>query len=183
MRQLRFFQIEMIKLSWRIAQCVKPAKSHSASFVICASLLLSLVPSFNNPSFSKESKMDAEIRSLLKMQTDAWNDGNLEKFMSGYLQSKDVCFTAGGEEVWGYDAINARYKARYGTSSAGMGKVSFSELKIIPLSDANALCIWHWNVQKEDKTSVGGVFSLVIVKRAGVWRILHDHTSVSKPAS
>lgn len=183
MKPLVLSKITMINLTGRLSP-LDLTRSHVVHFAILASsLMLTLTFSFNCPSFAKESKMDAEIKSLLQMQADAWNAGNLDKFMSGYLQSNDVCFTAGGEEVWGYDAINARYKARYGNSSAGMGKLFFSELKIIRLSDTNALCIGHFNVQKEDQTQIGGVFSLVIVKRDGAWRILHDHTSVFKPAS
>lgn len=124
--------------------------------------------------------METEIETLMNMQTEAWNAGDLDKFMSGYVQSKDVCYTAGGEVVWGYDTIAARYKSRYGSDTASMGKLSFSDLKIVPLGLKNALCIGKWNVTKRDSSSVGGVFSLVFVKSKIGWRILHDHSSVSK---
>ena len=154
-----------------------PANFRSV-LIRCSALALSLFVC-SSAVFAKEDSMESGIKSLMQMQSDAWNGGNLEKFMSGYLQSKDVCYTAGGNEVWGYDAINARYKSRYGSNTASMGKVSFSELKIIPLGDKNALCIGHWKVEKNDSSSVGGVFSLVFVKTSDGWRILHDHTSTS----
>ncbi len=160
-------------------QCDSTKCSTAATHFICIAIVCLLA----SPVSAKESKMETEIEALIKMQSDAWNAGNLEKFMSGYLQSSDVCFTAGGELVWGYDAINGRYKAKYGNNSAGMGKLSFSGLKITPLGEKNALCIGHWNVEKEDKSSAGGVFSLVLVKSAEGWRILHDHTSVGKNVS
>ena len=56
-------------------------------------VIFSLFLVFNGIAQNKISDKDKnEISSLLKKQVDAWNEGNLEKFMETYWKSDDLVF-------------------------------------------------------------------------------------------
>lgn len=113
------------------------------------------------------------------MQAQAWNKGDLEKFMTGYLHSNETSYTSGGKIVWGYDALKERYEKRYGKSTESMGKLSFSDLKILDLEKNHALCIGHWHLEGAENKTYDGVFSLVLRHAKDGWKVIHDHTSLN----
>lgn len=125
------------------------------------------------------SSMNNEVKAVLQMQADAWNNGELDKFLTGYSQSEDISFVSGESQTWGYASLRNRYVKKYGDSKATMGKLTFSNLKVQELGKNNALCIGHWLVEKSDKSTIGGIFSLVLRREKSGWKIIHDHTSVT----
>ena len=157
------------------------------------------------------ASIEKNVTALLEMQAEAWNKGDLDKFMTGYLKSKEISYTSGGNEVWGYDAIQARYKNRYGSNKSQMGHLDFSGLKISELGPKNAMCIGRWHLtldkdspqntsarvpEKMDQDSsqktlqskgrkiMDGVFTLILAQDArGGWKIIHDHTSLNQKPS
>ncbi len=134
------------------------------------------------PTLSKSSHVDntASVKSVLDLQADAWNKGDLVTFMTGYLDSADTSYTSGGEEVWGYDAIHDRYVKKYGTTGGDMGKLSFSNLRIVEINKGSAFCVGHFHLVKADPTgNADGVFSLVLKQTGAGWKIIHDHTTAS----
>ena len=136
------------------------------------------------PAFSASKKAAADaVIEVLNAQKDAWNKGDLDGFMAGYLHSPDMSFTSGGKEVWGYDALKERYQKRYGQSKETMGQLKFTELKAFELGPKNELVIGHWHLDLAS-SSLDGVFSLVFVKAKDGWKCFHDHTSLAekKPA-
>lgn len=124
--------------------------------------------------------VEGQIKSLLEMQSEAWNRGDLDQFMSAYQKSEQISYTSSGEITWGYQAIADRYKGKYKPHDAKMGTLRFSELKVSPLGKTSAYCIGRWHLKKEDKSELGGVFTLVLIKDGKNWKIVHDHTSLSK---
>lgn len=118
------------------------------------------------------------VTAVLNMQAEAWNRGDLDAFMTGYLQSPDTSYTSGGVEVWGYSALRDRYQKRYGDSKATMGKLQFTDLKIFDQGPNNALCIGHWHLDRSSEPPIDGIFSLVLVHTNAGWKVFHDHTSV-----
>lgn len=117
------------------------------------------------------------VEELLNMQVEAWNRGDIDTFMKGYLQSPTISYTSGGVEVWGYEALLKRYQSRYGTKQDTMGKLSFSDLKISELGADHAMCIGHWHLVRDSQPNVDGTFTLVFVRSGAKWKIIHDHTS------
>lgn len=118
------------------------------------------------------------IVKLLQEQNDAWNKGDLDTFMQGYIKSPDLSYSSGGKEVWGYDALRERYQKKYGDNKATMGKLNFTDLRVFELGASNALCIGHWHLVRDNQPNLDGTFSLVLVQTKEGWKILHDHTSV-----
>lgn len=118
--------------------------------------------------------------AVLIAQQEAWNRGDLDAFLQGYVQSDDLIFTSGGKITRGYDEIKKRYQDRYGTKKETMGKLGFEAYKLEPLGDQSVLVIgtWHLEWPATQKKPIHGVFSLVMIKTETGWKILHDHTSV-----
>ncbi|MBS1954172.1 MAG: DUF4440 domain-containing protein [Cyanobacteria bacterium SZAS-4] len=128
---------------------------------------------------SKKENASAEITKTLQAQAEAWNAGDLDKFMTAYLKSPDITFVSADGEMKGYEALESRYRKKYGTSKDTMGKLSFSQLEIRQLGDRHALCIGHWLVERTRQPKLQGIFSLILTEDSGAWKIIHDHTSLS----
>ncbi|CAN5501534.1 hypothetical protein BH10CYA1_BH10CYA1_39650 [soil metagenome] len=159
--------------------------------MLCVSIIVVLMQSARaeqkSPPSNKKQHMtnqkknvSVEVTKTLEAQAQAWNAGDLDKFMSSYLKSPDITFVSADGEMKGYDALESRYRKKYGTSRDTMGKLSFSELEIQSLGEENALCIGHWLVERTGRPSLQGIFSLVLTVDAGGWKIIHDHTSLSQ---
>lgn len=119
--------------------------------------------------------------AVLLAQREAWNRGDLDAFLEGYVQSDDLVFTSGGQITRGYGEIKQRYQKKYGTDKSTMGKLDFEAYKTEYLGDSHALVIgkWHLEWPGTKKKPLQGVFSLVMVKTDKGWKILHDHTSAT----
>ena len=117
-----------------------------------------------------------EVRQSLLESTQAWNRGDLEGFMRGYVNTPEMTFTAGGRLVRGYEALRDRYQATYGTNRDSMGQLRFEDIEIWPLGPDHALAVGRWILELK-KEANQGVFSLVMRKTPDGWKILHDHTS------
>ena len=130
-------------------------------------------------SAQSQSKDIDSIKSVLTLQVQAWNKGDIEGYMQGYWKSDSLLFTSGGkiQRVW--LATFEKYKKSYDTKSK-MGTLKFSQLEINQLSSASAWVFGHWELQREQDYP-GGVFTLLLRKFSDGWKIIHDHTS-SYPA-
>ncbi len=121
-----------------------------------------------------------EIESICRQQQDAWNRGDIAEFMRvGYLASAELTFFSGGEVTRGYDTVLARYERRYKSEGAEMGRLTFSELETRMLGEGHAILRGRWALDFESRGDVGGLFTLVVRRTPGGWRIVHDHTSVA----
>lgn len=120
---------------------------------------------------------DAAIRSVLSTQGDAWNQGDLEGFMEGYLRSDSLVFTSGGNVRRGWDETLTKYRKSYSDKGL-MGTLAFSELEVHPVGPDAAWLLGRWTLTDTAKAATG-LFTLVVVRtETGDWRVAHDHTSV-----
>jgi ketosteroid isomerase-like protein len=115
------------------------------------------------------------IESVLRVQEEAWNRGDIDAFMEHYWKSESLTFSSGGKTTRGWTDTLKRYRERYPTPEK-MGRVKFGGLEITPLGDAAALVLGQWNLERESEP-LSGNFSLVVRKFEDRWQIIHDHTS------
>lgn len=116
------------------------------------------------------------IEAVLEQQREAWNAGDVERFMDGYQRSPEIIFTSGGKIRRGFEATLASYRERYADDDA-MGQLAFSEIEIEDLGGDAAVVLGHFELT--DTPHAGrGVFTLVFVRSDANWRIVHDHSSV-----
>lgn len=117
------------------------------------------------------------IRALLDQQQKEWNRSNVEAFMQGYDKSDSLVFTSGGAISRGWQSALERYLMRYPDRDA-MGQLAFTEIEVTMLARSAAVVLGKWALaRKSDHPH--GVFTLVLQKKDGAWRIIHDHTSQS----
>ncbi len=122
----------------------------------------------------------AAIQRVLDDQAAAWNKGDLPGFMKGYLESDELSFFSGDKKTKGWKATLERYQKRYQGEGKEMGKLAFEELSIELLGDDHALVRGRYRLKMKSETPTG-IFTLVLLKTAAGWRIIHDHTSASEP--
>ncbi len=115
-----------------------------------------------------------EILDVLAKQKAAWNEGDIEGFMNYYWRSEDFTFQSGNNRILGWDALLARYEKNY--SGENRGILDFKEIIVKYLSENTALVLGRWEVKRKDEL-LGGLFTLVLQRKAEGWRIIHDHTS------
>lgn len=126
--------------------------------------------------------LQTEVQTALQSGVEAWNRGDLDSFMKGYVQGSELTYTAGGKVVRGSEALRQRYQTTYGENKESMGQLRFEEIETWPLGTEHALAMGRWVVELRAKPSVQGIFSLVLRRSPEGWLILHDHTSRLDPA-
>ncbi|MGC2696360.1 MAG: nuclear transport factor 2 family protein [Candidatus Angelobacter sp.] len=126
-----------------------------------------------------EMKADLEegIKHMLVSQVEAWNHGKLDGFMQGYWQSPDLTFFSGGTITQGWEPTLLRYRQRYQSEGTEMGKLEFQDLNIDLLSKRSAVVTGKWQLTMSDGKQPHGLFTLIVKRMPGGWRIVHDHTS------
>jgi ketosteroid isomerase-like protein len=121
--------------------------------------------------------VQSAVRAVIVQQEKDWNDGEIEKFMRGYLRSVHTRFASGGNVTLGWQAVLERYQRTYPDKTA-MGRLTFSDLDISALSEDGAVAFGRWHLRRE-KDELTGLFTLLFRKTTDGWRIVHDHTSAA----
>lgn len=118
---------------------------------------------------------ESDIKSVLNVQVEAWNRGDIPRFVQTY--APDATFV-GKQVTHGRDGVQARYEKNYPTREA-MGHLSFSDLQVHLLTPDVAIVTGGWHLQRSGSGGepVGGIFSLVLQRHGGRWEIELDHTS------
>lgn len=149
----------------------------SAALAGAAFLLLAACASSGLTPASRAAD-EAAILHLLEAQDTAWNRGDIEGFMVGYLPTADLRFASGGNITRGWEETLARYKARYGTG-AEMGTLTTSDHEIEILSADAAIAHGKWQLDWQGKQP-WGLYTLVLRKVDGAWLIVSDTTTAAE---
>ncbi len=122
-----------------------------------------------------DAPLDFEgIKQVLYIQQYAWNNGDIETFMEGYLNSEDLRFMSSGNINKGWDNTLARYRKGYPDRDA-MGTLKFEILEIFPIENNSAALYGTYHLtRKNDNPS--GFFNLIFKKINGEWKIISDMT-------
>ena len=112
------------------------------------------------------------------MQTSArdWTRGNLDAFMESYETGNTPTFVTPKAVIHGRDAIRDRYAPRF-VPGAMHDALSFDNVEIDLLAPDVANVIAFYKLTRGDSTTGRGPTSLVMRRRDGHWRIIHDHSS------
>jgi ketosteroid isomerase-like protein len=123
---------------------------------------------------------DAAVRAVLTMQQDAWNRGDLEGYMRGYVRSDALVFTSGSNVRRGFAETFEKYKARYGSDPSTMGTLAFEILGVQPLGADGAVVLGRWRLTNTPVAG-SGIFSVALERTPDGWLVVHDHTSSDAP--
>ena len=119
----------------------------------------------------------AQIRSVLSAQREAWNRGDIDRFMNGYARSPSTVFVSEDTIRRGWEIVRERYRKKY-SDRAKMGTLTFSDLEIALLSPDAAVALGRWRLERA-KDRPHGRFTLIFKRLPEGWRIVHDHTSAA----
>jgi ketosteroid isomerase-like protein len=121
----------------------------------------------------------AQIRAVLSAQQEAWNRGDIDRFMNGYARSPSTVFVSEDTIRRGWETVRERYRKKY-SDRAKMGTLTFSDLEIALLSPDAAVALGRWRLERA-KDRPHGCFTLIFKRLPEGWRIVHDHTSAAPP--
>ena len=121
---------------------------------------------------------ESDVRAVLDKQVSAWNQGNIEVFMTTYLDSPSLTFSGRDGVTRGYRPVLERYRTKYSTRDA-MGSLRFSEIEFRLLADSAALVLGRFDLTRSPAGggNASGRFTLVLQKTENGWKIIHDHSS------
>jgi ketosteroid isomerase-like protein len=121
------------------------------------------------------------IRNVMKIQSDAWNTGDIDGFMKYYWNNEDLTFVSKRGVSKGWQQVYNNYKKGYPDKSA-MGKLTFDKLEFDKMSGIAYMVTGSWYLEYEpvkdaERENVGGWFTLIFKKFKKDWLIVYDHTS------
>ena len=122
-----------------------------------------------------QSTDESAIRQTLGEQVQAWNEGNIGRFMKTYWENDSLMFIGKGGITYGWQNTLNNYKKNYPDTIA-MGKLSYNILKISRLSPEYFYVVCKFHLQR----SIGdlnGHYDLLFRKINGRWVIIADHSS------
>jgi uncharacterized protein (TIGR02246 family) len=120
---------------------------------------------------------EAAVRAVLVKQVEAWNRGDLEGFMAGYWNSPGLVFQSGDKRTQGWQATLERYRLRYQGQGKEMGRLRFDNLEVQVVGPEAAFVRGRWHLVMKDGSEPNGLFTLLLRRIGGEWKIVHDHTS------
>jgi ketosteroid isomerase-like protein len=139
--------------------------------ILMAALILTLI----SPLTALQKKeIEKELIRIHNLQRKAWNEGNIEGFMAHYWKSPKMTYQSGETRLMGWDALLQRYKNVY--PEGNMGTLEFFDLIVHVLSDDSAYVLGKWKLKAETWTREG-LFTTILKKMEGGWKIIHDHSS------
>jgi len=146
------------------------------AFVLCIGVAVLVSVSFGTrANATRQSIAEGQIRSVLDMQTIAWNRGDIDTFMTGYWKSEETEFVGASGITRGWQAVLDRYRRNYPDGKA-MGRLTFSNLEVHIVCPDSAFVIGEFQLDRE-KDRPAGIFTLNFRKFAEGWRIVADHTT------
>ena len=122
-----------------------------------------------------QSNDELAIKQALNEQIEAWNKGDIERFMKTYWENDSLMFIGKGGIKYGWNNTLNNYKRNY-PDTVAMGKLSFNILKISQLSPEYIYVVGKWHLQRSIG-DLGGHYDLLFRKINGRWVIIADHSS------
>jgi ketosteroid isomerase-like protein len=119
-----------------------------------------------------------DIMKVMRFQENAWNSGDINSFMQGYIKSDELVFSGKSGPVYGWNDTRERYFKAYPDTQT-MGKLKFTVNKIRSVSSDVAFLIGEYYLTRSTEDSYGH-FTLFWKKINNKWLIISDHTSAVK---
>lgn len=140
--------------------------------IVCLFIVFSCFTSLYGWSQSKDEQ---QIRQILQQQTEAWNEGDLDRFMNGYWKNDSLMFIGKSGVTYGWQETLDNYRRGYPDRSA-MGILSFQIIKVERLATDRFFVVGRWHLKRE-AGDLSGHYTLIWKKINGSWVIVADHSS------
>lgn len=120
--------------------------------------------------------LEERVRTALVASADAWNRGDLEGFLSVYLQSPRTTYVGDGGLRVGHEAIRRRYAPLF-APGAERDSLRFEDLRVRTVGEDVAVGVARWVLHRGGEVTGAGPFTMVLRRVEGTWKIVHDHSS------
>ena len=127
---------------------------------------------------SISAKDSLAIMKVMEFQENAWNSGDINSFMEGYIKSDELVFSGKSGPVYGWNETRNRYLKNYPDTQT-MGQLKFTVNKIRSVSADVTFLIGEYYLTRSTEDSYGH-FTLFWKKINNKWLIISDHTSAAK---
>ena len=125
-------------------------------------------------SFAQSSD-EITIRNAMNEQLEAWNKGDINRFMDTYWQSDSLMFIGKGGVTYGWKETKENYIQSY-PDTAAMGKLDFKIIEVKRLSVLYFHVLGRWQLTRSIG-NLSGHFTLLFKKIKNKWVIVSDHSS------
>lgn len=123
-----------------------------------------------------DGALRAQISAMLDRSASAWNRGDLDAFVSDYLDSDRTTYIGRRGVIHGRSAIRDVYAPRFATPGM-QDSLSFDKLEVDSLAPGVINVIAEYILSRGDSVVARGPTSLVMERVNGGWKIVHDHSS------
>jgi ketosteroid isomerase-like protein len=142
------------------------------TFAVLLSLAAAIGCTAKQPVAGYQPQVEAQIKQMLNQAAADWTANNLDGFMDSYANSPQLRFAHPKGITLGYDTVKERY-----ANSIAKSDLSFSDLDVTVLSPDAAVAFGRFHNQGKDGSYATGLFTLMVRKIEGRWKIIHDHSS------
>ena len=112
------------------------------------------------------------IKNLLAANAAAWNEGNLDAFMNGYVNTADLMLIDDAIVTAGWSHVRKTFEKDV-AASGEMGRLAFSKLDVRMTSDDVASIVGRYSLARTTGTK-SGVVTIVMKQTGGQWRIAQE---------
>ncbi|WP_117879512.1 YybH family protein [Aureibaculum luteum] len=116
-----------------------------------------------------------EITAMMMQQAKDWSNGDLVAFMQGYIKSDSLKFVDSRGITYGWEQTLANYKKGYPTKEH-TGTLTFKLRDFDQLANDVFLVIGEFHLKRQ-VGDADGMFSIILKRIKGEWKIIADHSS------
>lgn len=113
------------------------------------------------------------IRQAMEASAAGWNANDLDRFMAVYAD--DATFVTPKGLLRGKAVIAAHYARSFAPGGNARGRLTFAFLAFRPIDATHQLLVARWTLTGAKVET--GMTTLLFERRAGMWRIVADHSS------
>lgn len=129
---------------------------------------------FGQQSAKKQNLAESQIRSVLTVTAEGWNEGNLQKYLSAYVPEATEMLSTG--PAGGVEAIEKTMKEGFWKSGRPVQTLRYENIVVRMLGKENALVTGQYILSGANRPHRSGWFTTVWTKTKDGWRMIHDHS-------
>lgn len=148
-----------------------------AGLLVCGFLWATGSPQPSGPASPPAtwSADEAQIRAASQASTDAWNRGDLKDHLAIYVE--DMTFMTSNGPRPGVKSLEESFSKKYFVEGRPRQALRFEQLAVRPLGKDAALQTGRFVLSGGGAPDQTGWFTLIWVRTAQGWKVVHDHSS------
>jgi beta-aspartyl-peptidase (threonine type) len=153
-----------------------PIRPFATPLAVVALLTSAAPPPAAGQAFPAPAPADsAAIIGGLVASQDGWNEANLAKHVSLYVDS--VTFMTGQGPRPGRDRVVESFTRTYFRDGRPIQALAFDHVALRALGPDHVLMTGNFHLTGGDRPDQAGWFTLIWARTADGWRVIHDHSS------